>query len=80
MNIQFFKFFSLLPSKKDIDWLTIWNKQTLYPELAEELLKIAYITHNYLNEAAGGGIVRTISRTLNVWSTYRDDVKYEFIE
>lgn len=71
------KFFSLLPSKKDIDWLTIWNKQTLYPELAEELLKIAYLTHNYLNKAAAGGIVRTISRTLNVWSTYRDNVKYE---
>lgn len=71
------KFFSLLPSKKDIDWLTIWNKQTLYSELAEELLKIAYLTHNYLNKAAAGGIVRTISRTLNVWSTYRDDVKYE---
>lgn len=74
------KFFSLLPHDKDIDWQTIWNKQTLYPELVEELLRIAYMTHNYLNEVAGGGIVRTISRTLGVWTKFRDEINYQLTD
>ena len=29
------KLFTMIPKDKDIDWEYIWNKQTLYPELAE---------------------------------------------
>lgn len=66
------KLFVMLPKDKDLDWRYIWNKQTLYPELAEELMKIAYEAHMYLLEVAGGGIVRTISRNQKTWDDFKD--------
>ena len=66
------KIMTLLPNGKDIDWQSIWQKQTLYPELAEELLKLAYCTHIFLMEQANGGIVRTISRTQAVWNKFQE--------
>ncbi len=69
------KLMTLIPKGKDLDWRSIWQKQTLYPELLAELLKIAYCAHTFLMEQAGGGIVRTISRTLTVWKAFQD---YEY--
>lgn len=66
------KLMNLIPKGKDIDWRYIWQKQTLYPELAEELLRLAYCTHNFLMDQANGGIVRTISRTQAVWKNFQD--------
>lgn len=66
------KLLTLIPKGKDIDWRYIWQKQTLYPELAEELLRLAYCTHNFLMDQANGGIVRTISRTQAVWKNFQD--------
>lgn len=66
------KLFTLIPKDKDIDWKYIWNKQTLYPELAEELMDIAFKAHEYLLEVADGGIVRTISRTQKTWDDFKD--------
>lgn len=66
------KLMTLIPKGKDIDWRYIWQKQTLYPELAEELLRLAYCTHNFLMDQANGGIVRTISRTQAVWMNFQD--------
>lgn len=70
------KLMTLIPKGKCMDWHYIWQKQSLYPELAEELIRLAYHAHNYLMEQANGGIVRTISRTLGVWSGFKD-YKYE---
>lgn len=66
------KLMTLLPKGKDIDWHYIWQKQTIYPELAEELMKLSFCTHNFLMEQANGGIVRTISRTQAVWKNYQE--------
>lgn len=66
------KLMTLIPKDRDLDWHYIWQKQSLYPELAEELLKLAYVTHNFLMEQANGGIVRTISRTQTVWKNFQD--------
>ena len=66
------KLMTLLPKECDLDWQYIWQKQTLYPELAEELIRLAYCTHEFLMEQANGGIVRTISRTLAVWKNFQD--------
>lgn len=66
------KLMTLIPKGKDIDWRYIWQKQTLYSELAEELLRLAYCTHNFLMDQANGGIVRTISRTQAVWKNFQD--------
>ena len=69
------KLISLIPSDADLDWRTIWNKQTMYPALANELLKLAYEAHNFLLDEAKGGIVRTISRTQAVWDNFK---KYKY--
>ena len=69
------KLISLIPSDADLDWRTIWNKQTMYPALANELLKLAYEAHNFLLNEAKGGIVRTISRTQAVWGNFK---KYKY--
>jgi hypothetical protein len=66
------KLFSLLPKGKDIDWRTIWQKQNLYPSLADELLRLAYVTHNFLMEEANGGLVRTISRNVSTWTDFQN--------
>lgn len=66
------KLMLLLPKGTDIDWHYIWQKQTLYPELAEELMKLSFCTHNFLMEQANGGIVRTISRTQAVWKNFQE--------
>lgn len=65
------KLMSLLPKDDDIDWKTIWNKQTMYPALAKELIRLALVTQRFLKDQAGGGLVRTISRTLAVWNSYK---------
>ena len=66
------KLMTLIPKGKDIDWHYIWQKQTLYTELAEELLKLSYCTHKFLMDQANGGIVRTISRTQAVWKNFQN--------
>ena len=47
------------------------------PALAKELIRLALVTQRFLTEQAGGGLVRTISRTLAVWDSYRK-VPFEF--
>lgn len=77
------KLMTLIPKGRDLDWHYIWQKQSLYPELAEELLKLAYVTHNFLIDQANGGIVRTISRTQAVWKNFQDykyTLSYKFID
>lgn len=66
---------SLLPKDKDLDWKAIWQKQNLFPVLAKELLAIAYCSHIYLMDQAGGGLVRTISRNVGTWTGFQK-VKY----
>lgn len=70
------KLMSLLPKGADLDWKTIWNKQSMYPALADELLSLAFVTHQFLIDQAKGGLVRTISRTVGVWTNFKA-YKYE---
>ena len=65
------KLITLLPKDSDLDWTMIWNKQTLYPALAAELLKLAYFTHKYLEEKAAGGLVRSLSRLAGTWTDFK---------
>ena len=67
------KLISLLPKGLDLDWASIWKKQMLYPELAEELMKIAFCAHEFLMKKAAGGIVRTISRNASTWSEFKEE-------
>ena len=65
------KLMTLLPKGSDLDWVSIWNKQTLYPALATELLRLAYFTHRYLEKKADGGLVRSLSRLVGTWSDFK---------
>ena len=69
------KLMTLIPKDRDLDWKTIWLKQSMYPALADELLRLAEITHNFLEEEAQGGLVRSIARTQKVWDDFK---KYDF--
>jgi hypothetical protein len=51
--------------------VSIWNKQTLYPALATELLRLAYFTHRYLEKKADGGLVRSLSRLVGTWNDFK---------
>ena len=66
------KLISIIPKNKDLDWKMIWQRQTLYPQLATELLRISYVAHKFLMEQANGGIVRTISRTTGTWNAFQN--------
>ena len=65
------KLMTFLPQGTDLDWVSIWNKQTLYPALATELLKLAYFTHLYLEKKANGGIVRSLARLAGTWNDFK---------
>ena len=65
------KMITLLPKGSDLDWIQIWNKQTLYPALATELLRLAYFTHRYLEKKAAGGLVRSLSRLAGTWTDFK---------
>ncbi len=69
------KLMTLIPKNKDLDWKTIWQKQDLYVALAEELMRLSYVTHKFLLDEANGGLVRTIARTGKVWEEFKK-VKY----
>lgn len=62
------KLMTLIPNNKDIDWKQIWQKQAMYPTLANELMKISFIVHNFFMEEADGGIVRSIARKAETWT------------
>lgn len=65
------KLITLLPKGSDLDWVQVWNKQTLYPALAAELLRLAYFTHRYLEKKAAGGLVRSLSRLAGTWTDFK---------
>ena len=69
------KLMTLIPKGRDLDWKTIWLKQSLYPVLADELMCLAEQTHYFLEEEAHGGLVRTIARTQQVWTDFK---KYDY--
>lgn len=67
------KLFTIIPKGKDIDWRLIWQKQRITPEMAEELNRLAYFTHTYLEREAHGGLVRTMSRVEATWKKFQSE-------
>ena len=77
------KLMTLIPKGKDLDWRLIWQKQNLYPNLADELMSIAYQSHLFLLKVADGGIVRTISRNKSTWDSFKNfkiDLSRDFVK
>lgn len=70
------KMFSLIPEGSDIDWRSIWQKQRITSEMAEEMNRLAYFTHKYLEREAHGGLVRSMSRLERTWKDFMSE-KYK---
>lgn len=76
------KLMAVLPRDYDIDWQYIWQKQRLYPELANELYKISYSAHIFLMDKAKGGVVRSFATLESTWNEFKNipyDLGNEFI-
>ena len=70
------KLMSSIPSGKDLNWNLIWKKQELYPEIKDELMKLALFTYEFMKQKAGRRLVRDIAKQSSTWSDYRT-VSYE---
>lgn len=65
------KMFIEIPNGLDIDWRTIWLKQSISPIMVDELNRLAEFTHNYLEREANGGLVRSMSRLEGTWKKFK---------
>ncbi len=71
------KLMSLIPQDKDLDWLTIWKQQRLYPALMHQAEIIAQKTNVYIADSKGK-IAREYARTSETWKNYRDNPDFAF--
>ena len=62
------KMMAMIPKNMDLDWKLIWQKQEMYPALEKELMKLAHIIHNFFEEEAQGGLVRSMARRADTWN------------
>lgn len=69
------KIISCIPSGYSIDWLRIWNTQSVYPELMAEIERITQITNNFICDSHGV-IVTEYCKKHETWEEYRA-VPYE---
>ena len=68
------KIIQLLPKGCDIDWMRLWQKQMLYPELVHQIEIIAELAHKFLLNS-DGVIVREYSKKLATWKKFVDDIE-----
>lgn len=66
------KLISIIPDKKDIDWLRIWKIQKLYPSLAHQAEIIAQEANKFIANS-GGMIAREYARKVDTWKKFRDE-------
>ena len=62
------KMMTMIPKDMDLDWKLIWQKQEMYPALEKELMKLAHSIHNFFEEEAQGGLVRSMARRADTWN------------
>lgn len=73
------KLISMIPEKKDIDWLRIWRHQKLYPSLAHQAEIIAQEANRFIADS-GGMIAREYARKAETWKRFRDNHSIPMIE
>lgn len=67
------KIIASIPKGKELDWVHIWNKQSLYSSLVSQIEVVAFEAHNFLL-ASQGKIVREYAVKFDTWKKFRDDV------
>lgn len=73
------KLISMIPEKKDIDWLRIWRYQKLYPSLAHQAEIIAREANRFIADS-GGMIAREYARKAETWKRFRDNHSIPVVE
>lgn len=73
------KLISMIPEKKDIDWMRIWKYQKLYPSLAHQAEIIAQEANRFIADS-GGMIAREYARKAETWKRFRDNHSIPMIE
>lgn len=73
------KLMSMIPDKKDIDWIKIWKYQKLYPSLAHQVEIIAQEANRFIADS-GGMIAREYARKAETWKRFRDYYSITMIE
>ena len=66
------KLMSLIPADKEVNWAYIWKHQNIYPELSDELTKLAYVTNTCIREIAGKNSIRETSKLESTYLTFKD--------
>lgn len=64
------KIVSCIPKGYTIDWMWIWNNQTIYPELMSEIEKITQITNDFICDSHGV-IVTEYCKKKETWEAYK---------
>lgn len=65
------KLMTLIPAGRDIDWVTIWKRQRIYPALADELYDIAREAHEFLTKTAAGRYAHIVAKTEPTWTDFQ---------
>lgn len=70
------KIVSSLPKGKQLNYQYIYKIQDIYPELATEIERVAYLVYTFLESNAKGKIVSMYARQLSTWELVRDKLSY----
>ena len=76
------KIISCIPKGYSIDWMWIWNNQTVYPALMAEIERITQITNDFICDSHGV-IVTEYCKKKETWEAYKNvpyTLSKEFLE
>ncbi len=69
------KIIASIPDGFTLDWMDIWNKQSVSPALMREIEKLTKITNDYICDSHGM-IVTEYCKKPSTWETFRDKIEY----
>lgn len=76
------KIISCIPKGYSIDWMWIWNNQSVYPSLMAEIERITQITNDFICDSHGV-IVTEYCKKKETWEAYKNEpytLSKEFLE
>lgn len=76
------KIISCIPNGYTIDWMWIWNNQTVYPALMAEIERITQLTNDFICDS-NGVIVTEYCKKKETWEVYKSlpyELSKDFIE
>ncbi len=65
------KIINAIPNGLDVDWMKIWNKQSLYPSFVREIEMVSKITNDFIQNS-NGIIVTEYCKKADTWEKYKN--------